>query len=97
MCKPKFTIRFLLIADDFYEGVRCGILHQAETTKGWRIWRKGPLYNPKTKIINAKKFHNKLERVLELYCDTLQESDWDSDVWKNLREKMEEVIKNCNP
>ncbi len=25
---------FTKLADDFYEGVRCGILHQAETTSG---------------------------------------------------------------
>lgn len=28
---------------DFFKNVRCGILHQAETTSGWRILRKGPL------------------------------------------------------
>ena len=28
---------------DFYKGVRCGILHQAETTMGWRIRRDGDL------------------------------------------------------
>ena len=29
------------VEHDFYVGVRCGILHQAETTNGWHIWRKG--------------------------------------------------------
>ncbi len=40
-------------ADDFYVGVRCGILHQAETTNGWRIRRIGPLFDHSTKTINA--------------------------------------------
>ncbi len=85
------------IADDFYKGVRCGILHQAETTRGWRIRRKGPLYSPETKTINATEFHNKLEEVLERYCSDLQNADWDSDIWRNLRSKMDAVVKNCNP
>lgn len=25
-------------ATDFYEGVRCGLLHEARTKNGWRIW-----------------------------------------------------------
>jgi len=85
------------LANDFYQGVRCGILHQAETTNGWRIRREGPLYNPDIKTINATKFHDELEKALQVYCDTLKRSDWDSEVWQNLRRKMEAVIENCRP
>jgi hypothetical protein len=88
---------FSKLAEDFYQGVRCGILHQAETTKGWRIRREGPLFDPHTKTINATRFHNELEKALRLYCDILKQSDWDSEVWQNLRRKMEVVIKNCRP
>jgi hypothetical protein len=88
---------FTNLADDFYIGVRCGILHQAETTNGWRIRRKEPLYDPKTKTINATKFHNELEKALKIYCDTLKRSEWDAQVWQNLRTKMKSVIKNCKP
>jgi hypothetical protein len=28
------------VAHEFYRAVRCGIFHQAETTKGWRVDRK---------------------------------------------------------
>ena len=83
-------------ADDFYEGVRCGILHQAETTRGWRIRRKGPLFDQSTKTINATKFHDQLENALKRYCDELKQSEWDSEIWCNLREKMKRVIENCN-
>jgi hypothetical protein len=27
-------------AHDFYEGVRCGLLHEARTKNGWVIWAK---------------------------------------------------------
>lgn len=84
-------------ADDFYVGVRCGILHQAETTNGWRIRRKGPLFDHSTKTINATGFHDKLEKALRSYHDTLEQSDWDSEVWCNLRKKMKAVIENCTP
>ena len=82
-------------ADDLYEGVRCGILHQAETTNGWRIRRKGLLFDPDSKTINATQFHNELEKALRFYCDTLKQSDWNAKVWQNLITKMEAVIENC--
>ena len=82
-------------AKDFYKGVRSGILHQAETTKGWRIHRRGSLYNCKQKSINATKFHNELECALRIYCEVLKASDWDADVWCNLIKKMQSVIAHC--
>jgi len=88
---------FSRLADDFYKGVRCSMLHQAETTKGWRIHRKGPLYDRDTKTINATKFHEELEKALWLYCDTLKQSDWDSEVWQNLRTRMKSLISHCKP
>jgi len=30
-------------AKDFYISVRCGLLHEARTKNGWRIWAKGPI------------------------------------------------------
>ena len=29
-------------AQDLYVGVRCSLLHEAQTTHGWRIWQEGP-------------------------------------------------------
>ncbi len=84
-------------SDDFYYDVRCGILHQAETRNGWRIHRRGPLFDPTTKIINATRFHDELEKVLMTYCDRLKQKGWDSEVWQNLRTKMKAVIRNCSP
>ncbi|MBN1294615.1 MAG: hypothetical protein JXB48_22440 [Candidatus Latescibacteria bacterium] len=82
-------------ANDFYHGVRCGILHQAETTNGWCISRKGDLFDSNTKTIHATKFHNELENVLILYCKELKHEGWNSEIWEKLREKMKAVINNC--
>jgi hypothetical protein len=39
------------VARDFYEGVRCGLLHEATTKNGWTIWAEGP----RGKVINASR------------------------------------------
>jgi hypothetical protein len=80
---------------DFYENVRCGILHQAETKNGWLIYRKGSLFDPETKTINATKFHNQMEKCLDEYCLTLEYKDLDDEIWKNFRKKMDAIISNC--
>ena len=95
-CIPSPLGTFCSISNDFYEGVRCALLHQAETSNGWRIQRKGQLYDPNMKMINAIKFQKELENVLRYYCDTLRDSEWDSTVWENLRKKMTAIIENCS-
>lgn len=42
-------------SQSFYRNVRCGILHQGETTGGWDIKRTGPVFDFRTKTLNAKK------------------------------------------
>jgi len=84
-----------LYSSEFYKNVRCGILHQAETTGGWRVIRKGPLFDSKGLTINATKFLNELEKYLREYRGKLIESNWDDEIWKNLRKKMNSIINNC--
>lgn len=86
---------FFEYAEDFYLGIRCGILHQAETTREWHITRKGPLFDISTKKINATKFHDEVNRFLHSYCAELKNSDWKEEIWLNFREKMKAVIQNC--
>jgi hypothetical protein len=79
---------------DFYENVRCGILHQGETCRGWTIDRGSKA------LIDGKKIHSvtflrRLEKSLQDYCDQLIMSKWDSEVWDNLRTKMRKVVLNC--
>ena len=73
-------------AQYFYRNVRCGILHQAEPARGWRIVRNGPLFDPNTRTINAARFLRKLRGVLNDFCDRLKGAAWDSTDWKNVPE-----------
>jgi hypothetical protein len=81
----------------FYRSVRCGILHQGETTGGWHVSRTGPIFDDKSKTINAKKFHDQIEIVLKNYCADLRQADWSASIWESLRKKMHTVCKNCAP
>ena len=80
------------VSDQFYQHVRCGILHQAETTGSWRIRRAGPLLDNKT--INATAFVRALQNVLTRYCDDLREQPWDSATWQAFRAKMKSICTN---
>lgn len=82
-------------AQDFYKHIRCGILHQGETTGGWRIWRKGPLVDYHAKTINATTFLKTLRVCLENYRKELRGSGWNSAVWQNCRKKMKVICDNC--
>lgn len=83
-------------AQAFYKHVRCGILHQAETTGGWRIRRdSSPLFDSSNFTINANKFLDALVAVLGTFCDELKTLPWDSAEWKNVRKKMEAIVRNC--
>lgn len=83
-------------AQTFYRHVRCGILHQAETTGGWRILRdKSPLFNPRVPTVNAEHFLNALEQVLNEFCDSLKAAAWNGSEWKKVRDKMNAIVRNC--
>jgi hypothetical protein len=79
----------------FYYNVRCGILHQAETTGGWKIYRKGVLFDKDNLSINATLFLSHLKASLKEYQSQLENQDWDDELWKNSRKKMAAVIDNC--
>ena len=85
-----------LVADRFYGHVRNGLLHQAETTGGWRIRRDGePLFDPETKTIEADRFRDAVEAALRKYCDELRGHNWDSNIWKNFRRKVDAICRNA--
>ena len=86
------------LGQQFYKNVRCGILHQAETTAGWRILKVGALLEagpPPT--INAVEFRDRLEQVLNAYCATLRTAEWTGQQWKQTRAKMNAICDNCRP
>jgi hypothetical protein len=85
-----------LRGEPFYKNVRCGILHQAETTGGFTISRKSTtLFDRHTKKINAYKFAVALETSLTNYRQRLVLEEWDSEIWDNLRRKMRFLIAHC--
>lgn len=86
-------------AQQFYKNVRCGILHQGETTGGWQITREDgePLFDPSTQTVHATKFHMQLARVIDQYRDLLNANSLVSEVWKHFTTKMKATIENCEP
>lgn len=77
-----------------FENIRCGILHQGETTNGWRIARnKKKLVDGKT--IDSILFLDRLEKSLLDYRERLKTEKWDSELWDNARTKMRKIILNC--
>ena len=94
---PRFdTIRGL--SQEFYSHIRCGIMHQGETTGGWHIRRDlEKLYEESTKTIDATVFLREMKEALGDYCSTLQSESWDSEVWRKFRKKMKDVCNNTEP
>jgi len=92
---PNFT-ELNQISNDIYKNIRCGILHQGETTGGWKITREGIiLYDNNKKTLNAVIFNLRMEKALSDYRDDLKVSKWDSEIWDNFRTKMRKIIRNC--
>lgn len=85
--------RFRPVAGDFYRHVRCGILHQAETTGGWRIVRSGPVLAGKT--VNATRFVRGLGLVIDAYATLLKEEAWEAPLWTAFRKKMDAICRNA--
>ncbi len=79
----------------FYENVRCGILHQAETTGGWLIRKSGNLFDKNSSTINAAEFLKRLREHFEKYLTELTNSEWNSTPWIRLKNKFAAIIENC--
>lgn len=83
-------------AKQFYVNVRCGILHQGETTGGWTINRKGTnMFDETALTVDSVTFLKELETSLEKYSNDLKLANWDSELWDNFRTKMRKIISNC--
>jgi hypothetical protein len=64
--RPTALNGFSPVGGAFYKHVRCGILHQGETTGGWTITQETaePLLDQPNKRVNAGKFQAALAQVL---------------------------------
>lgn len=94
--EEKYFPGFKDISIDFYKSIRCGILHQAETTNAWRILGRNALVDKSNRTINATKFVKALEKSLDNYTKTLRAEDFNSTIWKRALLKIEDVCENCN-
>lgn len=93
--RPHGLSAFAELSAEFYEHVRCGILHQGETTGGWGICRKGPLVAVGTRTLNATRFQKGLVEYLDVCRDGLKQADWDGGLWQKVRHKMDAICQNC--
>jgi hypothetical protein len=73
---------------DFYENIRCGLLHQAQTKKGWRIVVTGPLWDAGGKILNRNEFVEATEKCFQHYLSELRLSPWTEDIWISASRKI---------
>lgn len=73
----------------FYNAIRNGLLHQAQTKQGWRI-RSGQsrLWNETDKIVDRTKFATALQESFESYVKELGTACWDDDIWLKARRKI---------
>ncbi|MBI3340150.1 MAG: hypothetical protein HY022_08470 [Chloroflexi bacterium] len=86
---------FESLGNEFYDSIRCGILHQAETKNGWRITReeKYPLWDKNNRRVHSTRFRYQMKLCLRKYCNELQN---DNNVWDRFEIKMASVIRNCH-
>ena len=80
------------IPREFYRNVRCGILHNGETRNGWKIQRRGQLFDRETKTINAYTFMQGIEDSLNNYRKELLDAQVDSEIWDVLIDRIDFLI-----
>lgn len=94
---PKFSA---LAGDekDFWLGVRCGILHQGESSRGWRLSFSNAgvgLIEMPGKRLNCSKFLAAVEQALQEFRHDLEAEPWTGGLWQNVRSKMAATIEDC--
>ncbi len=74
---PFKTVFDRSLAKNFYEGVRCGLLHEASTKNGWTIRTRcgvaGPFVDPKKKIVFRDDLQRAFAEFVEWYRAALLE------------------------
>jgi hypothetical protein len=66
----------------FYKKIRCGLLHQAQTKGSWRLIRTGKFWDANEESINRNEFAQRLKNCFDGYREELNNSEWDSKIWK---------------
>lgn len=92
--------------EEFYSAIRCGLMHQGETTYGWRITQRQAsgsnpnapiLYDVESKKIDARLFLRYVREEMEEYCRLLKVTPATSPEWQGFLTKMEAVCDSCEP
>jgi len=79
---------------EFCDGVRNGLLHQAQTRNGWSISVRGvSLFSTRTKRINRNVFSRNLRECFEQYLVELEGASWTDQVWRNAERKIWWLLK----
>jgi hypothetical protein len=88
---------FKSYAEEFWKNVRCGILHQGETTRGWQITRKiaEPLFEAATLTVHATRFHTLMAKAIDNYRDELKAKPLTDEIWTHFMTKMNATVASC--
>lgn len=97
--REDLFLDFRPYAEEFWKNIRCGILHQGETTGGWQITRENrePLFDSSSRTVHATKFHALIADVIDKYRTDLKTSLLTTDIWKRFTTKMKATIDHCKP
>jgi hypothetical protein len=84
-------------SSDFYNSVRCGLLHQAETMNGWFLNKKGDLFSSAEgiKTINGELFLKATKKSIENYLTLLTDKKLDDALWGYAFDKLIQICNNC--
>ncbi len=61
-------------AREFYSSIRCGLLHEAQTKNGWKIWAKSPsgcVVDAKAKVVYRDDFEKAVQEFIADYAARL--------------------------
>ena len=83
-------------SDQFYQNIRCGILHQGETTAGWTVRRdQDKLFDQERLVVDAARFLRAIDAALSKYQEELNSNQWNSTIWRNFRRKVVAICSNA--
>lgn len=58
------------LAMQFYKNIRCGLLHEAQTKNGWRVWAKnteGKIIDKDQKLVYRDNFMEAINSFIDIY------------------------------
>lgn len=81
---------------EFYQNVRCELLHQGELTNGWRLSdkRQAKLLNTKTKEVDARGVFEMVVGEIDAHLKSLEGEAATSTNWKNLLKRMDHIVES---